>query len=283
MNTLNAKYAKFVREVRERDPEKFYTIFDGGKSFSAALTIALLVFEKMILPFALKYLGEYLKEKQSLDVGYGSGFQVSSAAKQFGTAWGIDVHQEADTIIRDFTKRGLDEFKNVNLVEGEAANIPMTDNTVDFVHSWVTFLHFPSIEYVKLSLKEIFRVLKPGGVSVIYYPRLVKTKRMETPEEYQLDLKLEDLDETGYSANESLTEPFKKGISIARWKMSELVNSIGFEVLEHTSSNDGGFIFGQHGIVLRKPPIVEPKRMSKPVKRLIQRTKKSTASKKQKS
>jgi hypothetical protein len=40
--------------------------------------------------------------------------------------------------------------------------------------------------------------------------------------------------------------------------MTELVKVLGFELLEHTSSNDGGFIYGQHGIVLRKPLIVEP-------------------------
>jgi SAM-dependent methyltransferase len=122
----------------------------------------------------------------------------------------------------------------------------------------VTFLHFPSIEYTNLALKEIFRVLKPGGVAVIFYSRLVKTQKKETPKQYAADMKLEEQHETGYEAKESLTEVFKKGIGIARWKMTELVKVIGFELLEHTSSNDGGFIYGQHGIVLRKPLIVEP-------------------------
>jgi len=148
--------------------------------------------------------------------------------------------------------------KMMMLTRSPADNIQYQDNEFDFAHSWVTFLHFPSIGYTNLALKEVFRVLKPGGVAVIFYSRLVKTQKKETPKQYAADMKLEEQHETGFEAKESLTEVFKKGIGIARWKMTELVKVIGFEVLEHTSSNDGGFIYGQHGIVLRKPLIVEP-------------------------
>lgn len=165
---------------------------------------------------------------------------------------------------------------HIDLYPSEAAHIDRIDESVDFVHSWVVFLHFPSLDYVEQTLKEIFRVLKVGGIAVIYYPRLVKTKRKETFEEYQIDIELEKKHEKGFEANESLTEVFKRGIILARWKMVELVTKIGFDILEHTCSNDGGFVFGQHGIVLGKPAVVEPE--VKPIKapttkRLVRRKK----------
>lgn len=275
MKALIDQYAKFIREVREKKPDAFFTLFDGGKTFDEARNLSTHVFLSQVFPFADKYLSEDFDKMESLDIGYGSGFQVSLAGKYFKTAWGIDVHNEENWVIEKLTNAKLDPNKNLNLVNGAADNIPLSDNRVDFVHSWVTFLHFPSIEYTNMALKEIYRVLKPGGVAVIYYSRLVKTQKKETPKQYAADMKLEEQHEMGFEARESLTEVFKKGIGIARWKMTELVKVIGFEVLEHTSSNDGGFIYGQHGIVLRKPLIVEPSAEpeTKVMKRLIRRKK----------
>ena len=283
MKASPEEYAKFIRKVRETKPDAFFTLFDGGKDFVSALTIAMIIFERLILPLALKYLDNKLNDKKSLDIGYGSGFQVATASKYFGEAYGIDVHKESQ-FVKD-TLAGKRVGKNITLIQSPADNIQYSDNYFDFAHSWVTFLHFPSIEYTNLALKEIFRVLKPGGVAVIFYSRLVKTQKKETPKQYAADMKLEEQHETGYEAKESLTEVFKKGIGIARWKMTELVKVIGFELLEHTSSNDGGFIYGQHGIVLRKPLIVEPEEelaeiettstTAPPIKKIFKRNKQS--------
>jgi ubiquinone/menaquinone biosynthesis C-methylase UbiE len=254
MKATPEEYAKFIHKVRETKPDAFFTLFDGGKDFASALTIALVIFERLVLPLALKYLTD-LQNKKSLDVGYGSGFQVAAASNHFWESYGIDVHDESNFIFDTFARKRVG--KKMVLTRSPADNIQYQDNYFDFAHSWVTFLHFPSIEYTNLALKEVFRVLKPGGVAVIFYSRLVKTQKKETLKQYAADMKLEEQHEMGFEAKESLTEVFKKGIGIARWKMTELVKVIGFEVLEHTSSNDGGFIYGQHGIVLRKPLIVE--------------------------
>ena len=267
MKSLNEGYVNFIRDVREKKPDAFFTMFDGGKNFDEALKIAKVIFERLILPFAFKYLGEMLnRDKNSLDIGYGSGFQVLAAKNYFLASCGVDVHKDGPFVIDTFESKNMD-VDGVTLIESEAADLPFLDDSYWFAHSWVVFLHFPSIEYVTRTLKEIYRVLRPGGVSVIYYSRLVKTKKKETPAEYEADIELENKHETGFEANESLTQVFKKGITIARWKMAELVTSIGFEILEHTSSNDGGFVFGQHGIVLKKPALVEPKKVPRLIKR----------------
>ena len=95
MKATPEEYAKFIHKVRETKPDAFFTLFDGGKDFASALTIAVIIFERLILPLALKYLDNKLNDKKSLDIGYGSGFQVATASKYFGEAYGIDVHKES--------------------------------------------------------------------------------------------------------------------------------------------------------------------------------------------
>ena len=270
-------YVNLVRKVREENVDKFYTLFDGGKNFKDARTHADKTFVNLMLPHAQKHLIELDK---SLDVGFGSGLQVISAAHYFQRAFGIDVHEEGEFILLDLASRGYDIF-NMNLHTAPADQLPHEDNLFDFVHSWVVFLHFPTIEYVEKVLSEIYRVLKPKGVAVIYYPRLVKSKRRETPQEYSADLEIEKQDEKGFTEKGSLTQVFKAGILLSQWKMSDLVTRTGFEILEHTYSHDVDasgqvWIYGQHGIVLRKPDVVESKPVVMAKKRLLPRKKKIT-------
>lgn len=273
---LSKMFVDHAHELRKKGTDTFFTSFDGGSNFDQALALSKRVFANQIYPFAAKYLTE-LETKQSLDIGYGSGFQVAAASEYFMKSDGIDVHDEFAFVMKEFHTRGIG--KSIELVSCEASNLLYQDQSFDFVHSWVTFLHFPSIEYVERAIREIHRVLKFKGVAVIYYPRLVKSKRRETVEEYNADVEREMQHPTGYEVRDSLTDVFKAGITIAKWKMTDLAFSAGFELLEHTNSHDDGLIYGQHGIVLRRPDFVKqaPKIEKKGL--LINRKKKYSQSK----
>lgn len=266
MKSLIDQTIDFVAQAKEKYGENFFTIFDGGKDFTDAMKKASDIFNRQVLPYAKKHLTWDLSKTQSLDVGYGSGFQVLEASKHFIFSAGLDVHKVGPYIVDTFEKKGFGVDK-ILFLRSSADDILVLPNSYGFVHSWVTFLHFPSIEYTKKVLSEIFRVLKPKGVAVIYYPRLVKTKRMETFQEYENGLKVEETDKEGCREQGSLTKVFKKGITIARWKMVELVQDVGFEILEHSCSNEGGFVFGQHGIIIRKPALVELEKKPRLVRR----------------
>jgi SAM-dependent methyltransferase len=276
MANLIKLFVDHARQLKEKGADTFFTSFDGGKNFSEAQLAANSIFTKQILPFAQKYL-EDLPMKTSLDIGYGSGFQVACASEFFSKSDGIDVHNEFGFVMQVFSNKSIG--RQMELLSSEAANMPYNDQSFDFVHSWVTFLHFPTIEYVEQVVREIYRVLTFKGVAVIYYPRLVKSKRRETIEEYNADVERELQNPLGYDVKESLTDIAKAGITIAKWKMTELAASAGFELLEHTASHDEGFIYGQHGIVLRRPEFVKPVQTQKIRKnRLVSRKKKSTQS-----
>lgn len=266
MKSLLDQTIDFVAQAREKQGENFFTIFDGGKDFTDAMKKASGIFNRQVLPYAKKYITWDWSKTQSLDIGYGGGLQVLEASKHFILSAGVDVHKVGPYIMDTFEKKGFDVSK-ILFLRSSADDILVLPNSYGLVYSWVTFLHFPTIEYTKKVLSEILRVLIPKGIAVIYYSRLVKTKRMETFQEYENDLKAEETDKEGFREQGSLTKAFKKGITIARWKMVELVQELGFEVLEHSCSNDGGFVFGQHGIVIRKPALVEPEKKPRLIRR----------------
>jgi hypothetical protein len=115
-------------------------------------------------------------------------------------------------------------------------------------------------------------------VAIIYFTRLVRSKSGQTKKEYLADISKENEHKNGYRFGGPLTKVRNVAMIVSLWKMRQLSEEIGFEVIVNLYSHDGKgektTIHGQHGIVLRKP---RPKKTSKssPQKKLVSR-KKST-------
>jgi len=239
----------------EGDEDKFFTWFDGGNNKEEAFEKAQDVFTRLMLPYANKYL-KNIKDRTSLDVGYGSGGQVLTSTHYFDLSLGVDVHEEQELVSKELGERGAsqDEFL---LYQTDGYSLPMSDRIVDFVYSWVTFLHFETLEVVKGYLKEIFRVLSEGGVAVIYFPRLIKSSPSQTWREVKKDIEKEKSHNPGYREGGPLTRVKSISIVISMWKMESICREVGFKILEGTASwseESGGRMFhGQYGIVIQKP------------------------------
>lgn len=87
-----------------------------------------------------------------LDAGSGSGF-LSKRAHMF-----FDK-----TILLDISQKMLDriDIEGVVKIQGDCNEIPLEDNSIDFVGAFATLHHLYEPE---LFFKESFRILKPGGV-----------------------------------------------------------------------------------------------------------------------
>src|SRR5579885_1925292 len=96
-----------------------------------------------------------------LDLGSGGGIDVLLSAKRVGPngkAYGLDMTDEMLALARQNQARA--GVTNAEFLKGEIENIPLPDNSVDVVIS--NCVINLSADKARV-LKEVFRVLKPGG------------------------------------------------------------------------------------------------------------------------
>lgn len=99
------------------------------------------------------------KPKKILDIGCASGWFLSQIAKKYYQAdcFGIDIYKNA--IIY-----GKKHYRNLNLKHGDAHKLPYKNKSFDLVICTEVLEH---VERPDIVLKEIRRILKPGGISLI--------------------------------------------------------------------------------------------------------------------
>lgn len=104
---------------------------------------------------------QHVKNKKMLEVGFGMGTDHLQFARKGALMHGIDITPRNLTVAKKlFSLRG---YKS-NFITGDAEHLPYSKNEFNFVYSFGVLHHTPSIEK---ALKEIKRVLKPGGKAVI--------------------------------------------------------------------------------------------------------------------
>ncbi len=108
-------------------------------------------------PFDKLFPYQKYKQKEVLEIGCGLGTMLMNWAKNGAECTGVDLNP---TSIEQ-TKKRFDEHHLVADLRLEDANhLPFDKNRFDYVYSWGVLHHSPNLA---LSIKELFRVLKPGG------------------------------------------------------------------------------------------------------------------------
>jgi ubiquinone/menaquinone biosynthesis C-methylase UbiE len=92
----------------------------------------------------------------ALEIGCGAGRLLRPMAKDFGRVIGIDVSEEMIKHARDRV--------DAELIVTDGASIPLEDNSVDFVFSYLVFQHIKSYVTVEDNFMHVARILKPGGI-----------------------------------------------------------------------------------------------------------------------
>src|SRR5690242_7718847 len=96
-----------------------------------------------------------------LDLGSGGGIDVLLSAKRVGPtgkAYGLDMTDEMLALANE--NKHKSGIENVEFLKGEIEHIPLPDNSVDVVISNCVINLSADKDQV---LREVFRVLKPGG------------------------------------------------------------------------------------------------------------------------
>lgn len=114
-------------------------------------------------PFGLKLLDSinYKSNITALDIGFGTGFPLTEIAVRLGSGsivYGIEPWAEA--IERAKQKINYYGITNIRLIEGNAENMPLPDNSVDLITSNNAINNVHDIDSV---YSECSRIIKKGG------------------------------------------------------------------------------------------------------------------------
>lgn len=105
-----------------------------------------------------------LKGKDVLDIAVGTGWSSIELAEHGARVVGIDITEQAISLAKKHA-----ELKKVSTVEFrkmDAQSLQFRNESFEFVLAWGCHMHMPDTE---LSLREVYRVLKPRGMTVAYW------------------------------------------------------------------------------------------------------------------
>ena len=148
-------YVIFVKESGQRKADKGKYWFDEAVEDHARLCEY-----QTITPLFLKHLP---KDGPILEGGCGLGRWLIYLSKRGYDIEGIELNENAVKKIKDFDR-------NLKVITGNILEMPYDDNTFSALISLGVIEHFK--EGPQKALKEIYRVLKPGGVLFVTVPYL---------------------------------------------------------------------------------------------------------------
>src|SRR5580704_13750799 len=103
---------------------------------------------------------------KALEIGCGPGRLMRPMSRHFVEIHGVDVSDEMIALARE----KLRDIPNAYPHVGSGSSLAQfTDDSFDFIYSYAVFQHIPSRDVVYEYLREIRRVLKPGGLARLQF------------------------------------------------------------------------------------------------------------------
>ncbi len=147
---------------RAREDAHYYVAFGGrdqdeeGFDATAADVLPCLEFELKRFPTNANR-----RAWRALEIGCGPGRLMKPLSRHFGEIHGVDVSDEMIGIAR----RRLRDVPHAHVHATNGASLAQfADESFDFVYSYAVFQHIPSRDVVLEYMREVQRVLKPGGI-----------------------------------------------------------------------------------------------------------------------
>ncbi|QLD87540.1 class I SAM-dependent methyltransferase [Natronomonas salina] len=100
------------------------------------------------------------RARTALDVGCGNGRHAELLTEHADRVVGVDASRGLLSVARE-------RVPDAHLLQGDAAELPLTDGSVDLAVYVATLHHLPTRGLRRQSLDELARVLAPGGTALV--------------------------------------------------------------------------------------------------------------------
>jgi len=147
-----------------------------------------------------------------LEIGCGIGRLLYSLPSFFKKIVGIDISGEMIKQAKENYKE-LDILEYFEFIETDGYLIPLEDDSMDIVFSYIVFQHFKTKEMFESNFKEAFRVLKSDGM-------------------FKVRIRIDNVDEK--------MDSWWAGVSYTEEEVTELANNCGFKVIKTEQVKDYG-------------------------------------------
>jgi SAM-dependent methyltransferase len=147
---------------RAREDAHYYVAF-GGRDQGEAEFLATAAVVLRSLEAQLKRLPANANRRawRALEIGCGPGRLMQPMSRHFGEIHGVDVSDEMIRLARE----RLAGISHAHFHATNGASLAQfADQSFEFVYSYAVFQHIPAREVVLEYMREIRRVLKPGGI-----------------------------------------------------------------------------------------------------------------------
>lgn len=167
------KYATAIRQARRRGAGPFQAWFNrqAAQTSSQALLRGYWDFTLHILTPTVCRLLRAPEEQTALEIGYGGGRLLNAACSYFGTAIGIDIHDEQDAVAELLHRQHKTNFR---LLPTAGDRIDVAAESIDFIYSFIVLQHLPAFAVFVAYLRECFRCLKTGGLAQLYFGKFTR-------------------------------------------------------------------------------------------------------------
>ncbi len=147
---------------RAREDAHYYVAF-GGRDQDEAGFLATASDVVRDIEAQLKRLPAQANRRtwRALEIGCGPGRLIKPLSRHFGEIHGVDVSDEMIRLARERLK----DIPHAHFHATNGASLgQFADESFEFVYSYAVFQHIPSRDVVLEYMREIRRVLKPGGI-----------------------------------------------------------------------------------------------------------------------
>jgi len=105
--------------------------------------------------------GKDPKEMSVIEIGCGSGRITRALAEVFGQVYAVDI---SDEMVRQ-ARESLSGRPNAHVFRNSGSDLQVLgDMQADFAFSYIVFQHIPSREVIYSYVREVHRLLRPGGL-----------------------------------------------------------------------------------------------------------------------